>query len=135
MRNYAKKNRKILEQSDKHLDLDGVANGNGAQDLERFVICPIHGYANVEEYYRAARVRPNLGHAAVPMIFINALDDPFTDQGSYATRDDVIANNNVVQINTAYGGHLAWINSLWHPFSSPSFADELGCEILVEIAK
>lgn len=98
-------------------------------------MCPMWGFNDVKDYYDHAYVNKRLHNAAVPIVFINARDDPFLDLTSLPTMRDVVNNDNIAVVTTRYGGHLAWINSMTSPLRSPSFAEKLGCEILVNMAE
>lgn len=41
------------------------------------VTAPLHGFAHVHDYYRAASSRQFLTHITIPTLMIHALDDPF----------------------------------------------------------
>ncbi len=66
------------------------------------------GFAGADDYYYRAAAARVLDRIAVPALVLNALDDPFirlTDE----SRAKLLANPNVSLIETARGGHCAFL--------------------------
>jgi predicted alpha/beta-fold hydrolase len=55
-----------------------------------------------------------LEHAKIPMIFLNALDDPLVLQ-SLIPYDLVLKNDNIILLTTQHGGHLGWMDGFLLP--------------------
>ena len=46
-------------------------------EFDDLVTAPLHGFANVHDYYRRASCRPYLRHIETPTLIVHATDDPF----------------------------------------------------------
>lgn len=71
------------------------------------ITAPLHGFANVHEYYREASSRPYLTNIATSTLIIHALDDPFMTPQIIPSRDELSAE--VVLELSKHGGHVGFI--------------------------
>lgn len=63
-----------------------------ARTLRAFDDCftaPLHGFSDVDDYWRRASSKPHLGLIRVPTLVLNARNDPFVPDRSLPTRDTV----------------------------------------------
>lgn len=135
LRKYAVKYWDILATSPAALDKQAVFTGKSIQDYERGLVCPMWGFRDVQDYYDHVRISNRIQSAARPIVYINALDDPFVDAASAPNMEHIINNNNIATVTTRYGGHLAWLDSMWSPYTTASFGEVLASEILINMAK
>jgi predicted alpha/beta-fold hydrolase len=75
--------------------------------VDAAAICPLHGFASVDEYYQAASTVTTLQHVAVPLLVLAARDDPICDVGGLEEGARA-ASGCVTAVVTAEGGHVAW---------------------------
>jgi uncharacterized protein len=47
------------------------------KDFDNRYTAPLHGFADAEDFYKKASVRPYLSNIRIPTLLINALNDPF----------------------------------------------------------
>lgn len=84
----------------------------GARTVRQFdaaAIVPQFGYADVDAYYRDASAGPRLAAVRVPLLALNAADDPICCvSGLLDAADAIRANPAVVAVVTQSGGHVAW---------------------------
>lgn len=66
-------------------------------------------YASVHEFYTDASCMTRLPHVAVPLLCINAADDPISI--TLPPEEQVRANPNVILCVTRAGGHLGFFES------------------------
>ncbi len=74
------------------------------------ITAPYSGFASAEDYYYRASAARVVGRIAVPALILHAIDDPFivlTPQTVAAIR----ANPHVTFLETAHGGHCAFLST------------------------
>ncbi len=84
-------------------------------DFDDKITAPLHGFANVNEYYSIASSRQYLRHIQVPTLILHSKDDPFMTE-------DIIPELNEVSSKvhleiTPRGGHVGFISGKypWQP--------------------
>lgn len=86
---------------------------------------PAFGFKSAEDYYRQASSLGRLGTVAVPLLCINADDDPIAPGDlDYAAG----ASGSVALVSTHKGGHLGWLEGWWP--SGVNWADRLVIQYL-----
>jgi predicted alpha/beta-fold hydrolase len=78
------------------------------RDFDDEVTARYCGFAGAEDYYARASASPLLARIALPTLVIHAQDDPFI-QLLPETRAALAANPQVRLLETAYGGHCAFV--------------------------
>ncbi|GAN07853.1 AB-hydrolase YheT [Mucor ambiguus] len=71
-------------------------------------------YTTVNNYYRDASSCRFIEHVKVPLLCLNALDDPIA-AAECIPYDEIKTNPNVVLATTDYGGHLGWFEHIKYP--------------------
>ncbi|KAG2192102.1 hypothetical protein INT46_006989 [Mucor plumbeus] len=71
-------------------------------------------YTTVNNYYRDASSCRFIEHVKVPLLCLNALDDPIA-AAECIPYDEIKTNPNVVLATTDYGGHLGWFEHNKYP--------------------
>jgi predicted alpha/beta-fold hydrolase len=66
------------------------------------------GFASVDDYYRASGSAARLPSVMVPLLCVQAKDDPIAVDAA-VPREAAAANPNVALVVTPSGGHLGWI--------------------------
>jgi predicted alpha/beta-fold hydrolase len=69
----------------------------------------IYGFGNAFEYYKAGSCRYALADIEVPVVFVNALDDPLVPP-QLIPFDEFNKNDKITLVTTDTGGHVAWIS-------------------------
>lgn len=72
------------------------------------ITAPLHGYANVNDYYSQASSRQYLKDIKVPTLLLHALDDPFMTPDSVPTETEL--SPCVTLELSDKGGHVGFIN-------------------------
>ncbi|CAO3637922.1 unnamed protein product [Cunninghamella blakesleeana] len=74
----------------------------------------VFGYSTVNNYYRDASSARFIEHVRIPLLCVNALDDPISPLSSIPY-DEIKINPYVVLATTDYGGHLGWFTNAFSP--------------------
>ena len=88
-----------------------VACLRGVHSLRQFddaVTAPGWGFASADDYYARASAFPLIERIAAPTLVVHAQDDPFVCL-TPATRARLLANRNVVLLETEHGGHCGFL--------------------------
>jgi len=96
---------------------------------ERFTIV-VGGWNSVEEYYDCASSEQFLKDIRIPVLFINAEDDPLSP-GDVAPMEEFKKNPNLILVQTSKGGHIGWCQ-LKCP-RGPAFYDHICAEFFENI--
>lgn len=79
------------------------------------VVAPLHGYADVHDYYRRASSRPYLPYIRVPTLVIQAADDPFMTAAVLPAADELSPSTRLLLLPK--GGHVGFIDQHRRPQS------------------
>ena len=71
----------------------------------------MHGFRGATHYWRTASSKPWLRSVAVPLLALNARDDPFVPAESLPTPQ--LTSRNVLLEQPARGGHAAFVGGPW----------------------
>ncbi|MFV8782674.1 hydrolase [Microbulbifer sp. SA54] len=75
---------------------------------------PLHGFADVDDYYTRASSKPLLKHIQIPTLILHAADDPFVCRSAIPEPHEV--SPSVTLEISKQGGHVGFISgSLWRP--------------------
>lgn len=75
--------------------------------LDDHFTAPMHGFADKEEYYNKVSPARSLNHITLPVLILNAFDDPFLGPGCFPTA--TAQNKTNIHLETPkYGGHCAF---------------------------
>lgn len=99
------------------IDIEALRAAKTVSEFDALFTIKHFKYGSVDEFYRDGSSLSRLPHAAVPLLCINAEDDPISVAAGLPTREQVEANPNVVLCVTKSGGHLAF-------YETPDAADE-----------
>ncbi len=69
---------------------------------------PVHGFEGVRDYWQRASAKPWLGGVALPMLALNARNDPFVPESSLPHAGEVSAK--VLVETPAGGGHVGFVS-------------------------
>ncbi|QDQ27977.1 alpha/beta fold hydrolase [Chitinimonas arctica] len=83
-----------------------IAAARTFKEFDNRVTAPLHGFADVHDYWSRASSKPWLPHIAVPTLLINARNDPFLPAGALPGSHEVSAAVHLLQ--TERGGHVGF---------------------------
>ncbi len=84
--------------------LHGIRNFQAFDD--RFT-APLHGFVDASDYWKRSSCRQFLSGIPVPVLLVNALNDPFLGENCYP-REEAAASENLHLELPAQGGHVAF---------------------------
>ncbi|XP_047430276.1 phospholipase ABHD3-like isoform X2 [Mugil cephalus] len=103
------RHRKILE---KVVDVEHVLKAQTVREFDERFTTLLFGYKSCVEYYRDASPAKKLPTTTVPILCLNATDDPFSPQRAFPV-SIVQGLPNVALLLTAHGGHIAFLQGLF----------------------
>ncbi|GAA93457.1 uncharacterized protein L969DRAFT_89440 [Mixia osmundae IAM 14324] len=110
MSNVVERNRDAFEKDPRGVDLEALFDKKGSLTLYQFdsiVQVVLNGFGTTENYYKSQSASANLSGIRVPVLALNALNDPIVSGTCLPTTK----NPYVVLGQTQHGGHLGWFSS------------------------
>jgi len=89
-------------------DPNRAANIRSVREFDERITALYSGFTGADDYYFRAAAARVLDRIAVPTLILHALDDPFVIL-SAETRAKILANPSVTFLETAHGGHCAFL--------------------------
>jgi predicted alpha/beta-fold hydrolase len=105
-----------------NLDREHVRRVRTLRAFDERVTAPLHGFADVEDYYTRADTLPALPRIRTPTLSISALDDPLYP-GEALARARAAASPAVELAVTSWGGHTGFVSGDW-PWRPAYWAEE-----------
>jgi predicted alpha/beta-fold hydrolase len=88
---------------------NGVGRIGSLREFDDKIVAPHCGFRDADDYYYRAASARVVGRIAVPTLIIHASDDPFV-RLLPETRTALLANPNVLLVETRHGGHCAYLS-------------------------
>ncbi|XP_047322777.1 embryogenesis-associated protein EMB8-like isoform X2 [Impatiens glandulifera] len=108
LKSYAKLHQSIFSRL---TDWEGVEKACSLREFDTHATRVLGKYETVDTYYRRCSSSNFVGGILVPLLCINALDDPICTKEAIAW-DECRLNENIVLATTQHGGHLAFFEGL-----------------------
>lgn len=105
---------KALAKLRQHPGLFDGARLAAARDLFQFddvFTAPLHGFRDARDYYERASAKPHLHRIRIPVLALNAMNDPFVPQASLPRAHEV--GPHVTLWQPAHGGHVGFAHGRW----------------------
>lgn len=80
------------------------------REFDAVLTAPIHGFRDVDDYYRRASCRQYLPGIRRPCLIIHAADDPFIPAGCIPAADE-LSESTKLQLSV-HGGHVGFLSGL-----------------------
>ncbi|ETK79632.1 hypothetical protein F441_14775 [Phytophthora nicotianae CJ01A1] len=93
------------------VDLEAIKATRTVRDFDDTLTKYVFHYDTVDDYYNDAGSVKKLSGVRVPLLCINAEDDPISISSALPKDDEVEANPNIILCTTKSGGHLAFYES------------------------
>ncbi|KAL4140676.1 hypothetical protein PRNP1_014957 [Phytophthora ramorum] len=90
------------------IDLEALKKVKKVSEFDELFTIKHFNYKSVDEFYHDGSCITRLPKVTVPLLCLNAEDDPISVATSLPSRDVVEANPNVILCTTKSGGHLAF---------------------------
>lgn len=88
------------------LDREAIQRARTFSQFDEVFTAPVNGFASARDYWDQASSLPYLNRIPVPVLLVNALDDPFLSPECYP--DDPVLLGNVLLDIPEHGGHVAF---------------------------
>ncbi|RLN25113.1 embryogenesis-associated protein EMB8-like [Panicum miliaceum] len=108
LKGYAKLHQPVLARL---ANWEGIKKSRSIREFDHYATCVVARYETVDTYYRRCSSASFVGNVSVPLLCINALDDPLCTREAIPW-DECRANKNIVLATTPNGGHLAFFQGL-----------------------
>ncbi len=95
-----------LEQFPGLFDREALLRARDLYEFDNLFTAPLHGFADVQDYWRRASSAPHFGRVRLPALVINALNDPFVPASSLPGQPQV--SDCVTLWRPAQGGHVGF---------------------------
>lgn len=92
-------------------DWEGIAKSRSVRHFDHYCTRVVGNFETVDTYYRHCCSAHYVRNVMVPLLCINALDDPVCTWEAIPW-DECRANKNVVLASTQHGGHLAFFEGM-----------------------
>ncbi|KAF8404207.1 hypothetical protein HHK36_009090 [Tetracentron sinense] len=92
-------------------DWEGIKKSRSVRDFDNYATCLVGKYETVDTFYRHCSSTSFVGNVSVPLLCINALDDPVCSREAIPW-DECRANKNIILATTWHGGHLAFFEGI-----------------------
>jgi predicted alpha/beta-fold hydrolase len=115
MKRFLRKLREKLEIKQKMFPENPLVNCDDYASIKNFVdfdgryTAPLHGYKDAFDFYTQASTKPLLKNITVPVMIVQALNDPFLGDDCYDIGDT--QNPNVALVVTKSGGHVGFMEA------------------------
>jgi len=93
------------------IDIRRVVASRDLYEFDDAFTAPLHGFRGATHYWHTASSKPWLRSVAVPLLALNARDDPFVPAESLPTPQ--LTSRNVLLEQPARGGHAAFVRGPW----------------------
>jgi len=114
-------------------DLPYVYKSRTIRDFDERFTSKLFGYESTDDYYHDACIDRKVHDIKVPLLCLNAADDPFSP-GQYIPTNEASGSSNVAIVVTSRGGHIAFFDGCLFPNES-SFMHRLFSEFVQAIVK
>ncbi|KAG1501442.1 hypothetical protein G6F53_011079 [Rhizopus delemar] len=113
LRNLFSKHMDVLEKGGK-VNREQVMAARTIREFDDACTRKMFGYTTVNNYYRDASSCRFIEFVKIPLLCLNALDDPIA-HSSCIPYDEIKCNPNVVLATTDQGGHIGWFEHVTRP--------------------
>lgn len=99
------------QQSPGVFDRERLQRARTLHDFDDVFTAPVHGFRDADDYWSRASAKPLLQQVAVPLLLLNARNDPFVPAHSLPRPDEVSATVQLWQ--PPHGGHVGFASGAW----------------------
>jgi len=116
LQTWAKKNEAVLAKAPKHLNLeyDRAMVVKSIVLFDEYITRRIMGFSNSNEYYESISSTKRLKNINIPLLCMQAKDDPILHHSSIPV-DECVSNENITLLVTNSGGHVQWFEGFFKP--------------------
>ncbi|XP_045181415.2 phospholipase ABHD3-like [Mercenaria mercenaria] len=93
-------------------DCDHVLKSTTIREFDDRFTAPMFGYSTWQDYYSDACIHDKVHHLEVPVLCLNAADDPFSPKHAIPLNEAEI-NDNIALLVTSHGGHIGFLEGMF----------------------
>ena len=93
-------------------NLDYVYKSSTLKEFDERFTCHQFGYKDCNDYYNDTKISGKLNRIKIPVLALNAEDDPFSP-GETLPKDEAKLTDHFVLLSTSYGGHCGFLEGYW----------------------
>eukprot|EP01028_Stygiella_incarcerata_P002921 TRINITY_DN15585_c0_g1_i1.p1 TRINITY_DN15585_c0_g1~~TRINITY_DN15585_c0_g1_i1.p1 ORF type:complete len:386 (-),score=73.70 TRINITY_DN15585_c0_g1_i1:726-1883(-) len=102
------------------------------EDYDEIILAPMYGFSSRLDYYKQTSSVRWVDHVKIPLLCINAWDDPFAPSWVHPFDKITKKCENVIYVMTDRGGHLGFIQGKWKPLNH-SLVDKICGEYIASM--
>ena len=121
----------VFEDAGSKVQPSVLRRAKSVEEFDEAYILPQLPFDSVEHYYKESSSRNYLDEVDVPLLCLNALDDPFCDPRSLPSEDYVRRHSRMVMCVTHSGSHVSFLEGL-NPFHRRSWGDRVALQFLTQ---
>ncbi|MBA0859529.1 hypothetical protein Goshw_007826 [Gossypium schwendimanii] len=118
IRNIFKRHILLFEDIGGEYNIPLALNARQVRDFDEGLTRVSFGFKSLDEYYYKASCFHSIKHVQVPLLCIQAANDPISPARAIP-REEIEANRNCLLIVTPKGGHLGWVAGAEAPLGGP----------------
>jgi predicted alpha/beta-fold hydrolase len=103
----------------KGISIPDSLKAKNVYEFDEVFTCKCMGLANADAVYEYFSTHKDMEKISVPLLSVNSRDDPIVDP-ALVPLEDIMANENIIQLMVAGGGHIEYYNGLGLEFVSLS---------------
>lgn len=93
------------------VNMDQVLKSTTIREFDTHFTSKMFGYESCDHYYHEASLHYKLHAIRVPVLTLNAADDPFMPLSGIPVEEALI-NDNIAMVITSYGGHIGFMEGV-----------------------
>jgi len=113
----------------KHLDFEAVIKTRRLKDFDSLFTCKIFGYDHVDDYYNDASSINYLSRIRVPVLMVQATDDPIVSE-HVLPKEHSQQNPNLIFLLSKRGGHVGFPEGLFPVGQADTWSDRVMADYL-----
>jgi predicted alpha/beta-fold hydrolase len=117
-------NPRLQSQVSRVLDVDAICQVKTIGDFDDKFIAPIYNFKSNVDYYEKSQSGPFLKFIKVPLLAIQAIDDPFIESSTLPTEKDLQGAPVILRYHD-YGGHCGFVSK----YAEDNVEGWLPCEL------
>ncbi|XP_064652798.1 phospholipase ABHD3-like isoform X2 [Lineus longissimus] len=117
--------RRNMEMFEDQFDVGHILKSSTIREFDERFTSKMFGFASCEAYYQQASLHDKIHQIKIPVLSLNAADDPFSLLETIPVKE-MEANDNIACVITSHGGHIGFLDGLWprrHTYMNRLYAE------------
>ncbi|XP_064652803.1 phospholipase ABHD3-like isoform X6 [Lineus longissimus] len=124
-KSLVEKIQKNMEMFEDQFDVGHILKSSTIREFDERFTSKMFGFASCEAYYQQASLHDKIHQIKIPVLSLNAADDPFSLLETIPVKE-MEANDNIACVITSHGGHIGFLDGLWprrHTYMNRLYAE------------